>query len=108
MASKKPKVVENENTSDVVDYSTTQNYRNISELLNKTFIISNIKQEERTFADRKAILSVITVGNEEYYLFISVLARQLMEIQPLIAQGKKVRVKLVKKKRYLTLASPEE
>jgi len=108
MASKKPKVVENENTSDVVDYSTTQNYRNISELLNKTFIISNIKQEERTFADRKAILSVITVNNEEYYSFSSVLARQLMEIQPLIAQGKKVRVKLVKKKRYLTLASPEE
>jgi len=108
MASKKPKVVENENTSDVVDYSTTQNYRNISELLNKTFIISNIKQEERTFADRKAILSVITVNNEEYYSFSSVLARQLMEIQPLIAQGKKVRVKLVKKKRYLTLTSPEE
>ena len=108
MASKKPKVVENENTSDVVDYSATANYKNISELLNKTFIISNIKQEERTFADRKAILSVITVGNEEYYSFSSVLARQLMEIQPLIAQGKKVRVKLVKKKRYLTLASPEE
>jgi len=108
MASKKPKVVENENTSDVVDYSATANYKNISELLNKTFIISNIKQEERTFADRKAILSVITVGNEEYYSFSSVLARQLMEIQPLIAQGKKVRVKLVKKKRYLTLTSPEE
>jgi len=108
MASKKPKVVENENTSDVVDYSATANYKNISELLNKTFIISNIKQEERTFADRKAILSVITVNNEEYYSFSSVLARQLMEIQPLIAQGKKVRVKLVKKKRYLTLASPEE
>ena len=108
MASKKPKVVENENTSDVVDYSATANYKNISELLNKTFIISNIKQEERTFADRKAILSVITVNNEEYYSFSSVLARQLMEIQPLIAQGKKVRVKLVKKKRYLTLTSPEE
>ena len=103
MASKKPEVSE-----EVVDYSTTQNYKNISELLNNTFIISNIKQEERTFADRKAILSVITVNNEEYYSFSSVLARQLMEIQPLIAQGKKVRVKLVKKKRYLTLTSPEE
>jgi len=107
MASKKPKVSE-EKENDVVDYSVTANYKNISELLNNTFIISNIKQEERTFADRKAVLSVITVGNEEYYTFSSVLARQLMEIQPLIAQGKKVRVKLVKKKRYLTLASPEE
>ena len=93
MASKKPKVVENENTSDVVDYSATQNYKNISELLNKTFIITAVRQEERTFADRKAILSVITVGNEEYYSFSSVLARQLMEIQPLIAQGKKVKEK---------------
>jgi len=108
MASKKPKTVVEKEENDVVDYSTTQNYKNISELLNNTFIISNIKQEERTFADRKAILSVITVGNEEYYTFSSVLARQLQEIQPLIAQGKKVRVKLVKKKRYLTLASPEE
>jgi hypothetical protein len=108
MASKKPKTVENKDTSDVVDYSATANYKNISELLNNTFIITGIKQEERTFADRKAVLSVITVNNEEYYTFSSVLARQLQEIQPLIAQGKKVRVKLVKKKRYLTLASPEE
>jgi hypothetical protein len=99
-----PEVIEPE----VIDYKPITSYKNLTELLNKVFIIKSIKQEQRKFSDREAILSIIELDNgEQYYSFSSVVAKQLQELKQFTDAGRRVRVKLVKRKRYLTFTSPE-
>jgi len=100
----KPEVIEPE----VIDYRPITSFKNLTELLNKIFIIKSIRQEQRKFSDREAILSIIELDNgEQYYSFSSVVAKQLQELKQFTDEGKRVRVKLIKRKRYLTFTSPE-
>jgi hypothetical protein len=100
----KPEIIEPE----VIDYKPITALKNLTELINKVFIIKSIKQEQRKFSDREAILSVIELDNgEQYYSFSSVVAKQLQELKQHTDAGKRVRVKLIKRKRYLTFTSPE-
>jgi hypothetical protein len=101
----KPEVIEPE----VIDYKPITSFKNLNELINKVFIIKSIRQEPRRFSDREAILSIIELDNgEQYYSFSSIVAKQLQELKQYIDAGKRVRVKLIKRKRYLTFTSPEQ
>jgi hypothetical protein len=100
-----PEVIEPE----VIDYRPIQAFKNLTELLNKVFIIKSIRQEPRRFSDRDATLSIIELDNgEQYYSFSAIVAKQLQELKQFTDAGKRVRVKLIKRKRYLTFVSPEQ
>jgi len=86
----------------IVDYTPKKvgNFgKNISELLNQTFVIKAVEFTEVGFGK----IAIFTLENgERYYTGSKVLLRQAEEIEKLCDEGKLVRVTLKKVKRYYT------
>jgi len=94
----------------VVEYQRPQR-RNLNELVGQTVIITGYRlSESAKFKAQVAYVKVLIDNKEEeFYTFSRVVIRQLTEeIEPILSQGKAVRVKVIKdeRKRYIALAPP--
>jgi Ni,Fe-hydrogenase maturation factor len=77
----------------------------IDVLLNKTFVIVGF--EKRTSSRYGDFYIIRTDDGKEYYTFSKVLMKQLDALKEYFDKGYKVRVKLVKQRRYLTFTKPD-
>lgn len=75
----------------------------IAQLVNNIFVIEKVEFYKGNYGDY-AIVRV--EGGEEYRTSSRVLIEQLKVMEPYLIKGHKVRVKLVKVKRYYTFAPP--
>jgi aspartate ammonia-lyase len=92
----------------VVDFSGGREItRNLSELVNQTFVIANIEFQEITYRGQNTVISIITLSNgQKYHTFSTILIEQLKNIKQITDSGKMVRVKLIKTKRYYQFTKP--
>jgi hypothetical protein len=105
-------VIEIEN-SDIIEYSVSYQrpydteYKRIDEILNIPLLIKDITAER--YNDREVIhILAETLDGKEFATRTSssVLIRQLKQFEQLLKSGKKLKAKIVKRKRYYTLAPP--
>jgi hypothetical protein len=101
--------------TDIIEYQPTYNrpydveYRRVDEILNLPLIIKDITVEH--YNDREVInILVETLDGKEFATRTSssVLIKQLKQFESLLKSGKKLKAKIVKRKRYYTLAPPNQ
>jgi hypothetical protein len=106
-------VVEIKDT-DIIEYSATYSrpydveYRRLEEIINMPVLIKDITIE--TFDNREVmhILMEDLQGHEfATRTSSSVLLKQLKQFEQLLKAGKKLKAKIVRRKRYYTLAPPQ-
>jgi hypothetical protein len=105
-------VIEIEN-SDIIEYSVAfqkpfeSEYRRVDEVLNIPILIKDIVFER--YNDREMVhILCETLDGKEFATRTSsaVLIKQLRQFEQLLKSGKKLKAKIVKRKRYYTLAPP--
>jgi len=107
-------VVEMSN-DDVIEYSATYSrpydveYKRIDEILNIPVLIKDVTVEK--YNDREIIHVLCeTLDGKEFATRTSssVLLKQLKQFEQLLKSGKKLKAKIVRRKRYYTLAPPNQ
>jgi len=98
---------------DIIEYSPAYQrpfdteYRRIDEILNIPLIIKNVVFER--YNDREIVhILAETLDGKEFATRTSssVLLKQLRQFESLLKNGKKLKAKIAKRKRYYTLAPP--
>ena len=99
---------------DIIEYSPTYQrpfdteYRRIDEILNIPLIIKDVVFER--YNDREIVhILAETLDGKEFATRTSssVLLKQLRQFESLLKNGKKLKAKISKRKRYYTLAPPQ-
>jgi len=102
------------NSEDVVEYQPTYTrpydveYKRIDEVLNIPVLIKDVTVEK--YNDREIIHVLCeTLDGKEFATRTSssVLLKQLKQFETLLKSGKKLKAKIVRRKRYYTLAPPQ-
>jgi hypothetical protein len=97
-----------EKQTSVVDFQGSREVtKNISELVNSTFIISSVDFQEITYRGNQTVIAIVTLSDgTKVHTFSNILIEQLKNIKQLTDSGKMVRVKLIKTKRYYQFTKP--
>lgn len=93
---------------EIVDFDPAQGIESnkLEALLNRVVEIREIRYENKTAYGREYRSAAIITNEGEFLSAGKAILNQLAKIEPLIVQGKVVRVKVAKRKNYLVFEAP--